>query len=477
MILALLLACAVEPGGPAGGEPGPRPVRDSGVEDSGEAYAPPAFANPAEAEDLDDEPAVVRVRLTAAPAVHAFQLPPEDGGALVEREGYAYNGLLPGPTIRARLGDTLIVELENALDLPTTLHWHGMHVPFEMDGGTWMLDPVEPGESTTYSFSLDHAGTFWYHPHFNSDATVDAGLYGFVVVEDPDEPATDQELLMLFDDWALPGYGEADGEDDHGMDGEVGRWTLNGLVDPVITLTGGETARVRLLNVSNVGYLSLSWPEMRVIAGDQGLSAAISDEPVLLGPGDRAEAEWRPGAEGFVVEDLGYTANGGAMDMAEDRVVVEVESPADAAPALDWGMTGDAPTEDPGRTDLLYTLSGDVVTGEWFINGEQWPDVTIAEVALDSTVVVEVRNLSPTEHPFHMHGYGLELLSVDGVAPAHRTFEDTINVPIYSAVRLLLRADNPGEWMTHCHILPHAEGGMMTVIDVLDMDASPRAVR
>ena len=479
MILALLLACAAEPGaapdgaltgaGDGGGE--------TGAHDTGEAYVAPAFSSPAEAEDLDDDPSVVRVRLTAAPAVHRFQLPPEEGGALVERDGYAYNGQLPGPTIRARLGDTLTVELENALDEPTTLHWHGMHVPFEMDGGTWMLDPVEPGESKSYSFSLDRAGTFWYHPHFNSDAQVDLGLYGLVVVEDPDDPATDDELLMVFDDWSLPGFGEADGEDDHGMDGHVGRWTVNGLVDPVITLTGGETARVRMLNVSNTGYLWLSWPDMRVIGGDQGLSEAISDEAVLLAPGDRAEAEWLPGSEGFVVEDLGYTANGGAMDMPSDRLLVQVQEPATADPGLDWGLSGDAPTEDPGRTDLLYTLSGDVVTGEWFINGEQWPDVTIEEVALDSTVVIEVRNVSPTEHPFHMHGHALELLSVNGVASAFRTLEDTINVPIYGVIRLLLRADNPGEWMTHCHILPHAEGGMMTVIDVGDVDAVPSPMR
>lgn len=480
MILLLLIACAEDKGGPGlhtGDSTAPGDTHDSGDSGSWEA---PAFANPAEAEDLDDDPAAVRVRLTAAPAVHSFQLPPDEGGETVEVEGYAYNGQLPGPTIRARLGDTLTVELENALPDATTLHWHGMHVPFEMDGGTWMIDPVAAGESATYTFTLDHAGTFWYHPHFDTESQVDAGLYGVVVVEDPDEPATEDELILVLDDWALPGFGgegaRHGGEGGDGMD-RVGRWTLNGQVDPQITLPGGGSTRVRLLDASNAGYLHLSWPDMRIIGGDQGLAQAISSEPVLLGPGDRAEAEWLIGEEDLVVQDLGYTGSGGDMASPTDLWTVAVEAPAPASAGIDWGMAGAPPTEDPGRTDLLYTLSGDMDTGEWYINGQQWPDITPDTVALGDEVVIEVRNLSSGEHPFHMHGYALEVLSIDGVAPAVQTLEDTVNVPIYSVLRLLLRADNPGGWMTHCHILSHAEGGMMTVIQVMDLDAARSPVR
>lgn len=478
MILWFTLACAPEKGGGASDTGGAETAAETGLDtDTGTPWVGPAFSNPAEALDLDDDPAVVHVRLTAAPAVHAFQMPPDEGGELVEVEGYAYNGQLPGPTIRARIGDTLTVELENELDAPTTLHWHGMHVPFEMDGGTWMIDPVEPGERTTYSFTLDHAGTFWYHPHFDSAAQVDAGLYGVVVVEDPDEPAADDELILVFDDWALPGFTTSDTGDEHGAGGHVGRWTINGAVDPVVTVRGGEVVRARLLDVSNTGYLWLSWWDMRIIAGDQGLLEEVSGEPVLLGPGDRAEAEWLPSVDAFTITDLGYTLSGGQMDMPEDRLTVEVSEPAATSAGLDWGMGGAPPTEDPGRTDLLYTLSGDTTTGEWYINGEQWPDVTIEEVELDSSVVIEVRNVSPTEHPFHMHGHAFEVLSRNGEAPEVRTIEDTVTVPIYGVLRLLLSADNPGEWMTHCHILPHAEEGMMTVIRVGAMDALAAHVR
>ena len=100
------------------------------------------------------------------------------------------------------------------------------------------------------------------------------------------------------------------------------------------------------------------------------------------------------------------------------------------------------------------------------MNGETFPDVTMPSVDLGEEVVIEVRNVSPADHPFHLHGHAFEVLSVDGLPPPVRTVEDTVDVGVRSVVRLLLLADNPGVWMTHCHVLPHAEGGMMTMLEV-----------
>ncbi len=133
-------------------------------------------------------------------------------------------------------------------------------------------------------------------------------------------------------------------------------------------------------------------------------------------------------------------------------------------PAFAWSNR--APTPDPTHTDVLYTLTGSDHEGVWLINGQTFSQMTPTTVPLESTRVIEVRNLSRTEHPFHLHGHGFEVLSTDGVPPPHYTFEDTINVKIRQRVRLLLRADNPGDWMAHCHILPHAGSGMMTVLRV-----------
>ena len=81
---------------------------------------------------------------------------------------------------------------------------------------------------------------------------------------------------------------------------------------------------------------------------------------------------------------------------------------------------------------------------------------------------MELRNLSATEHPFHLHGMRFEVLSRDGVPPAAHTLEDTVNLGLHETVRVRVLADNEGFWMTHCHILPHADGGMMTVLQVGD---------
>ena len=245
--------------------------------DASDAHVDPTLlVSPREAEDLDPDPQVLHARLVAAPAVHSI------GGR--EVDGYAYNGQTPGPTLRAKLGDRLRVELENQLDEPTTIHWHGMSVPYDMDGVTWKREPIAPGASFAYEFPLTHAGTFWYHPHFNSKGQVDRGLYGVVIVEDPAEPEV-EDLVVVFDVWdegePVPGGGSHGTSDaamppmSHTETPDLSRatWTTNSIVRPRAILEGGKAVRVRLLNAGSLGYVDLRWPSMRQIASDQGLSA------------------------------------------------------------------------------------------------------------------------------------------------------------------------------------------------------------
>ena len=414
-----------------------------------------------EAEDLDPAAGAVLVSLTAAPHTYTFL---DVDGTEYTVEGYAYNGLTAGPLIRAQRGDVLTVEFTNGLEDDTTIHWHGLAVPFAMDGVTWLSEPIAPGATFTYTFTLDQAGTFWYHPHFNTDEQVSKGLYGVLIVEDPDDPVPDEEVVLVIDDWDMLDVGGD--EDDHQL--SEGTWTVNGQIAPTLTLTGGTTARVRMLNASNLGYLDLSWPDMRVLGTDQGIAAALElPEQVVLAPGDRVETEWLVGQEGFSLMDAPYSHQGGSA-WGEDAALleVEVEAPAEAPAELSWPFSGEAPSEDPGTTDIVYVFSGARETGVWLMNGEVYPDVTIEEVALGETAIIEVRNLSPAEHPYHLHGIEFEVLSVNGEVPAYRRLEDSLNVPIYGTLRLRIEADNPGDWMSHCHILPHAEGGMMTVLRV-----------
>jgi FtsP/CotA-like multicopper oxidase with cupredoxin domain len=424
-----------------------------------------AITAPADAEDLDPDPTVLRVKLAAAPADY------EVDGRIIE--GFAYNDQVPGPTLRARVGDTLVVELTNDLDTATTIHWHGVHVPWAMDGAIWEQDPVEPGEIFTYTFELTHPGTYWYHPHFDTARQVDLGLYGALIVEGPAEPEPDVDLVLVVDGWGesqLTRETPPDTPRQWEPSPPVVRWTVNGLVEPTFEFEGGQVVRARILNVSNGGYLNLVGPGLRQIASDQGfLAAPVDRESVLLAPGDRVELEWLVGQAGFSLGAEPTTRHGGATGGEPFSLLhVAVTAPAPAPSGLAWPGDPALPSPDPGRTDRVYTFTGSPRTGAWLINGESFPEVTVAQLAHGTETILEVRNLSPTDHPFHLHGHGFEVLSRDGVPPAWRQMEDTVNVGIRERVRLRLVADNPGKWMLHCHILSHAEGGMMTVLEVLD---------
>lgn len=405
-----------------------------------------------EAADRDPDPAVLHVALRPAPT----------GDATFP---YAYNNQRVGPTLRARVGDTLVAELDNDLADPTTIHWHGVEVPHPMDGAG-PGSPVAPGARFTYRFPLPHPGTFWYHPHFDTARQVDGGLFGVLVVEDPAAPRADDELVLVFDR-PREGHESPRTPGGHGVIHE--RWLINGEDTPLTySARGGSVVHVRLVNASSAGYLDLRWPRIRHIAGDQGwLPAARTPDRLLLGPGDRAEVEWLIGERGFEVTAEPYSLNGGTTHGHTLALLrVDVTDPAPAPAPLPWPFTGAEVPPDPPYTDITYVLTGSDRTGVWHINGERFPDVTVEQVARGSRPVIEVRNLSPTHHPFHIHGNRFDVLSLDGAPPPHAMLEDTIDVPIHGRLRLRLRADNPGMWMTHCHILPHAEEGMMTMLHV-----------
>ena len=404
--------------------------------------------SPAEATDLDADPGVLHVELTASS--HSFEV----GERTIE--GYAYNAQVPGPTLRARVGDTIVVDFTNNLSDPTTLHWHGVHLPWEMDGVTWLQDPVNPGETVEVRFVADRAGTFWYHPHFDTEQQMDLGLYGVFIVEDPDAPDL-PDAVWVFDSWD-----EAPDEDEghlHGPDDTLREWTVNGLELPHFTADG--TRRVRMLNASNKGFLSL--PALRYLGNGQGLLGAEDpSRAVVLGPGERAEVEWNLDAPNALSSEPWAAAGGPAWGDPIPLLTATEGGPLNQ----DWPFTGLAPTQDPGVTDVTWVLEGDGEALGWMINGEQFPYVTIPSVALNSEAILEVRNLSAAEHPFHLHGMAFEVLSVDGLPPASKTMADTWNVRIRETVRLKIIADNPGDWMSHCHILPHQHLGMMTVLRV-----------
>jgi FtsP/CotA-like multicopper oxidase with cupredoxin domain len=140
--------------------------------------------------------------IVAAPT----ELPLVDGGAL---KVWAYNGQVPGPTLRIKLGETLRVRFTNQLPQETTIHWHGVRLPNAMDGVPYITQtPVQPGETFVYEFTPKDAGTFWFHPHVRASEQVERGLYGVLIVEDAKPPPYTQDLVWVLDDWLLDASGQ-----------------------------------------------------------------------------------------------------------------------------------------------------------------------------------------------------------------------------------------------------------------------------
>src|SRR5581483_11410450 len=170
---------------------------------------------------------------------------------------WAYNGQVPGPTLRVRLGETLRVRFHNQLPQPTTVHWHGVRVPNGMDGVPDLTQPaVAPGGTFTYEFTPKDAGTFWFHPHVRSSEQVERGLYGVLIVEDARPARYDRDEVWVLDDWLLDETGQVFPQFNTFHDlMHDGRWggvvTVNARVGARLAVRAGERIRLRLLNSAN----------------------------------------------------------------------------------------------------------------------------------------------------------------------------------------------------------------------------------
>ena len=194
-------------------------------------------------------------------------------------EAYAYNGMVPGPQLRAEVGDKIRIILHNELPVPTTIHSHGLFVPANMDGVPVISQPaVMPGESFTYEYTLRNAGSHMYHSHFMAEEQVPMGLLGAFVVTDPDatdEPEADIDYTMILND------------------GPLG-FTINGKGFPAtepIVATQGQTVRVRYMNEGlQIHPMHLHGMPQLVIAKDGWtLPQPHFEDTVLVAPGERID--------------------------------------------------------------------------------------------------------------------------------------------------------------------------------------------
>ena len=434
-----------------------------------------------DAPDLNADPRIVEINLDAR--VTTVEIAP---GTLVT-DAWTYNGGLPGPLIRVRVGDRLIVHFTNRLPEPTTVHWHGIRVPIQMDGVPGASQPnVEPGGTFTYDFIVPDAGLYWYHPHVMSAAQVGFGLYGALLVEDPSENVgVEDELVIVLSDIGLNPRGGFEDPNSGGSTGMAfGREgtdvLVNGRKQPTLRVRSGAPQRWRIVNAAKSRYflLDLDGVIFRKIGGDGGLQEASQDSrDVLIAAGERVDLivtpKLAPGATVDLVSLLFNRGYGSTEFRNIERLITLVGSdqPAYSAPPLPVVTRAIAPLDPTGAKRVTIDLTISQATNgrfEYGINGVAFAKDKPLYANPGETQIWTVRNMTKWSHPFHIHGFFFQGLDDAGQPVRPLAWKDTVDVPFDKTLSFIVRFDDdrPGAWMYHCHILDHADGGLMGTVIV-----------
>jgi FtsP/CotA-like multicopper oxidase with cupredoxin domain len=434
----------------------------------------------AEARDRNPDPRIVEIELSAR--VAEVEVAP---GQKVQ--AWTYDGSIPGPLIRARVGDRVIVHFANDLPQSTTIHWHGVRAPIEMDGVPDISQPeIQPGERFTYDFVVRDAGLYWYHPHVMSAAQVGFGLYGALLVEDPaDGVNIADELTLVLSDIGFDTKGLLDSPETGGPAGMVfgreGAYILaNGRILPTLRARSGAPQRWRIVNAARSRFflLDLEGQPFTVIGTDGGLQERPETvETLLVTPGERADVIVAPKGSknsSLVLRALLYNRGYGSVEFRTPEDVLTIaftDQPTLPAPKMP-DVRRDIPVPDTdGATQVNVVLTlppaGADGKSEFQVNGAPFWKAKPFLASLGERQIWTVRNESKFAHPFHLHGFFFLPLDERLQPIRPMALKDTLNVPLDGTVRFLVVFDErPGMWMFHCHILDHAEGGLMGHVQV-----------
>lgn len=420
-----------------------------------------------------------------------------------EAQTTGFNGDYLGPTIRVRKGDNVRFNVHNQLDEVTTVHWHGMHVPPEMDGTPHQT--IDPGETwQPYYPIMNEASTMWYHPHTHGRTAHQSyfGLTGLYIIDDENSdslalPKTygEDDIPLIIQDRLFDDAGDLNYPGNGGM--FFGNTMLvNGTYNPFVEVQA-KMVRFRILNGSNARVYSFGFSDDREfyqIATDGGLlEAPVPLTRVLLAPGERAEivVDFADGenvlfksfpyvdlltmAENVFIDSVGN----GHFDLLQINVVpVDGSLPSsDSSLPQTLNVIERWSEEDADRTRPMV-LGGQLNNGQGQnqpgggrripINGKLMDMTRVDDVVLlDDVEIWEIRNMTGLPHPFHIHDIQFLVLDIDGDAPPAnlRGWKDTVLVPNNQTVRVITQFTdyaNPSvPYMYHCHIMEHEDNGMM----------------
>ncbi|MBW8485883.1 multicopper oxidase family protein [Actinomadura parmotrematis] len=413
------------------------------------------------------------------------------GGRTVQT--WRFGDAVPGPLIRAAAGGTVWAQLLNGLPDPTTVHWHGVRLANAMDGAPITQTPTPPGGSFDYRFTVPDPGTYFYHSHYGMQ--LDRGVYGPLIVDDPHEPlAYDAEFVVVLDDWIdgtgttpdavlarlhagtlnpPPMYSNALG----GQAGHVvyPHHLVNGRTPaaPVtFTASPGQRARVRLINAaSDTAYrVALGGHRLTVTHTDGFPVEHVTADTLIIGMGERYDVlvTLKSGVHPLVAEAEGKSARAFALvrtapGTAPPATVTVPELSGDllTLARLSADPSVDLPPRQPDQTVRLYLGSGPLGTTWSLTNTPVSPPAGQLRIPVTQGQRVRLTFTNATQiwHPVHLHGHTYQ---VGGAGTGPR--KDTVITRPNETITVDLDADNPGEWMLHCHNLYHSELGMMATL-------------
>ncbi|WP_341952167.1 multicopper oxidase family protein [Salinibacterium sp. TMP30] len=406
-------------------------------------------------------------------------------------QALSYNGGVPGPTLRVRPGDTLSVSLRNGLKDPSNLHVHGLHVSPEGTSDNVFVT-VEAGDSFDYQYELpaDHPpGVYWYHPHHHGFVAdqVFSGLYGAIIVEDPDAIPVERERVLVISDITFDSAGNippATPMDT--MSGREGELVLvNGQLTPGMDARPGERERWRIVNacVSRYLRLRLDGQQLTLLGIDSGrFESAHEIDEVVLAPGNRADLVVTGSAGNATLSALPYDrGSAGGMMMGSrnsrsaDEIVLatftvagDTVAPVAAIPmqAVQRDLRSATVT---ARRELVFAMGMGMGGGMMSptINGRAF-DASRIDTTVQFGSVEEwlLTNTSTLDHPLHLHVWPMQIVEQDGRPVDTMMWQDVVNIPARSTTRVRIAFDDfSGKTVYHCHILDHEDNGMMGIIN------------
>jgi FtsP/CotA-like multicopper oxidase with cupredoxin domain len=391
------------------------------------------------------------------------------------------------------------VDLENTLQVLTSIHWHGLILPNNQDGVAFVTQfPIYPGLSYHYQFPLVQAGTFWMHSHvgLQEQKLLSAPL---IIRNAEDASLAEQEVVIFLADFTFKNPEEImedlrcknkssnmAGMHSHGahdvveVDYDAFLTNDRTLENVEITEVKAESKiRLRCINGSSATnfLIDLGTLQGEAIAVDGNRIHPLKGSQFELAIAQRIDIIVRipkdGGAFPILAKGEGTNMQTGVILATKDSVLPKIsEKTAEKAGILTNKQEAQLRALHPLKpknidNKILLELGGDMANYRWTINGQTWPEVTPAVVEKGQRVEITFKNTSSMAHPMHLHGHVFQVTAIDG-QKIDGAMRDTVLVMPESTLSIQFDADNPGVWPLHCHLLYHLEAGMMTVLRYKD---------